>query len=111
MEVQEVYFIVVKDKEGTKHTLILDGVDFERVALYDWWVKKDINNGHIAVTNIGQGEFVSLQQFILGSPPVGTKVIFKDRNSLNFRRSNMKFYVDKLEQLKFRQKHGYTFED
>ena len=95
MEIQEVYFITVFDyRNNCEYTITVDGCDFERIVDFDWWVKfpedKDEENGDkYACANV-DGKFVSLHEFIYGTPPKGTKLLFKDRNKLNVRRNNVK---------------------
>ena len=107
-KVQETYFILVKDKQGVGHTIFVDEADYTRVSEYDWWIKRDEEGYYCGVTNIN-GNFISLQQFILGIPREGNRIVFKDKNKLNVKRSNMKIWRDKVSSLKFKQKFGYDF--
>lgn len=107
--IQETYFIKVKDKEGNRHTILVDESDFTRVSEYDWWVRKNHDGEYFASTNI-DGSFISLQQFILGIPSLGSIIIFKDRNKLNAKRNNMVVRASKVEKLRYKQRCGYTFD-
>ncbi len=111
-KLQETYFIVVKDfNTGEKETILVDECDFNRVFEYDWWIRRDDNGFKVAVTNI-DGKFISIQQFILGIPKFNRVIVFKDRNRLNAKRNNMKIVVaNKIDELRFKHRHGYNFDD
>ncbi len=72
---------------------LLDDDDYERVKHISWFIQNSSNRYYVRafIEEDGIKKSLFLQHLILGKAPKGTRLFFKDGNSLNCQKSNLEF--------------------